>query len=107
MIPDNPLSLPEKAEAISAAIAATPEKARLTIRRSSPKASALVTAPASALGWVRGLRKKTLRTIRSTTASRRLVELPIVWPTSSIRPTLWALIAARSSGASAIRSTSF
>ncbi len=36
----------------------------------------------------------------------RRVTSPIVWPTSSIRPTLWALIAARSSGASAIRSTS-
>ena len=46
------------------------------------------------------------RTIRSKRSSRRRARLPIVRPTSSIRPIPWALIAARTSGASAIRSTS-
>ena len=65
-----------------------------------------MTAPARSVGSARRLRKKIRRATRSTAPSRRRVLSPIVWPTSSIRPTLWALIAARISGASAIRSTS-
>ena len=97
--------MPEKKEPIRATIAARPEKARLTINRSRPKARPRVSAPARSVGSVRRLRKTTRRAMRSITPSRRRVTSPIVWPTSSMKPTLWALIAARSSGASAIRST--
>ncbi len=48
--------MPAKKESISAAIAATPEKARLTISTSRPKARPRVSAPARSVGSLRGLR---------------------------------------------------
>ena len=74
---------------------------------SMPIARARLTAPA----WSVGVRAAACgrgsggRCARSV-SSRRRAKLPIVRPMSSTRPTPWALIAARTSGASAIRSTS-
>ena len=81
-------------------------KLRLTKTPSMTIARARLTAPAWSLATARRRRKKTRRTTRSKLSSRRRASLPIVRPMSSSRPAPWALIAARTSGASAIRSTS-
>jgi hypothetical protein len=98
--------LPPKAFATSVTRAAKAVKARLTKTPSISIARARLIAPARSVGSSRGLRKKIRRTIRSKRSSSRRARLPIVRPMSSISPIPWALIAARTSGASAVRSTS-
>ena len=79
-------------------------------RRTAPPsisiAKARLTTPAWSLTTARRRRKVRRRKKRSKLSSRRRVSLPMVRPMSSSRPAPWALIAARTSGASAIRSTS-
>jgi hypothetical protein len=104
--PPPPSPLPPKALATRVTRATRAVKARLTKTPSMTIARPRLTTPARSVGTSRCLRKKTRRTTRSTRSSRRRARLPIVRPMSSSRPTPWALIAARTSGASAIRSTS-
>ena len=77
------------------------------ITASRPTASARVTNPACFGLSVRCGRRKIARATRSSPSSSRRATWRSWRPRSSIRPAPWAVTAARTSGASAIRSTSF
>jgi hypothetical protein len=95
------------AEASSAMMLEAAKKPALMIAPSRARPAARLTIPARSVSASRRGRKRRRLATRSTTPSRRCVVFAASRARSSSRPTPWAATAARTSGASAIRSTSF